>query len=178
MRPDSPETLYLLAQILTNESRPLDALDLLLRAHKIAPENTDVIFLMAQVSMSQNYFEDAIPLLESGLQAAPRRIDLMAALGESYFMAGKVDKAIEEFKKLLDLEGSARSYAFLGLSYRNLGRFDEAKQYFQQGSNWIHVTAPAFSTLDLSPSGKAIRQKRKKCFRRRYAGIRSTPTRC
>ena len=133
LQPDSPETLYLLAQTLTNESRPLDALDLLLRAHKLAPQNTDVIFLMAQVSMSQNYFEDAIPLLESGVQIAPRRADLLAALGESYFMAGKVDKAIEVFKKLVDVEGSARSYAFLGLSYRNLGRFDEAKQYFQEG---------------------------------------------
>jgi tetratricopeptide (TPR) repeat protein len=133
LQPDSPETLYLLAQTLTDESRPLDALDLLLRAHKLAPQNTDIIFLMAQVSMSQNYFEDAIPLLESGLQIAPRRPDLLAALGESYFMAGKVDKAIEEFKKLVDVEGSARSYAFVGLSYRNLGRFDEAKQYFQQG---------------------------------------------
>jgi tetratricopeptide (TPR) repeat protein len=48
-------------------------------------------------------------------------------------MAGKVDKAVEEFKKLLEIEASARSYSFLGLSYRNLGRFDEAKQYFQQG---------------------------------------------
>jgi tetratricopeptide (TPR) repeat protein len=133
LKPESAETLYLLAQVCTNESRPLDALDLLLRAHKIAPENTDVIFLMAQISMSQNYFEDAIPLLESGLQIAPLRSDLRAALGESYFMAGKVDKAVEEFKKLLEIEGSARSYAFLGLSYRNLGRFDEAKQYFQQG---------------------------------------------
>ncbi len=133
LKPESPDTLYLLAQVSTNESRPLDALDLLLRAHKIAPENTDIIFLMAQVSMSQNYFEDAIPLLESGLQIAPLRSDLRAALGESYFMSGKVDKAVEEFKKLVEIEGSARSYAFLGLSYRNLGRFDEAKQYFQQG---------------------------------------------
>jgi len=133
VKPDSPETLYLLAQDYKNESRPLDALNLLLRAHKIAPENTDIIYLMAQVSMSQNYFEDAIPLLESGIQIAPQRPDLRAALGESYFMAGKVDKAIEEFKKLLELEGSARSYAFLGFSYRSLGRYDEAKQYFQQG---------------------------------------------
>jgi len=133
VKPDSPETLYLLAQDYKNESRPLDALDLLLRAHKIAPENTDIIYLMAQVSMSQNYFEDAIPLLESSIQIAPQRPDLRAALGESYFMAGKVDKAIEEFKKLLELEGSARSYAFLGFSYRSLGRYDEAKQYFQQG---------------------------------------------
>ncbi len=133
LQPDSPETMYLLAQAYTNQSHPLDALDLLVRAHKLAPDNTDVIFLMAQVSMSQNYFEDAIPLLESGLQLAPKRADLLAALGESYFMAGKVEKAIDEFKKLLELDKSPRSYAFLGLSYRNLGRFDEAKKYFQDG---------------------------------------------
>jgi tetratricopeptide (TPR) repeat protein len=133
VKPESPEAMYLLAQAYNNQARPLDALDLLVRAHKLAPNNIDVIFLMAQVSMSQNYYEDAIPLLESGLQIAPRRADLLATLGESYFMAGKVEKAIDAFKKLLEVDHSARSYAFLGLSYRNLGRFDEAKQYFQQG---------------------------------------------
>ena len=133
LKPESPDTLYLLAETYKNESRPLDALDLLLRAHKIAPENTDIILLMAQISMSQNYFEDAIPLLESGLQIAPLRSDLRAALGKSYLMAGKFDQAIEEFKKLLEIDNSASSYAYLGLSYRYLGRFDEAKQYFQQG---------------------------------------------
>jgi tetratricopeptide (TPR) repeat protein len=133
MRPESPETMYLLAQAYINQSHPLDALDLLVRAHKVAPENVDIIFLMAQVSMSQNYYEDAIPVLESGLQIAPKRADLLASLGESYFMAGKVDKAIEIFNRLLEVDNSARSYAFLGLSYRNLGRFDEAKQYFEKG---------------------------------------------
>jgi tetratricopeptide (TPR) repeat protein len=111
----------------------VDALDLLARAHKLAPENTDVIFLLARVSMSQNYFEDAIPLLESGLKIAPKRADLHAALGESYFMSGKTEKAIEAFKTLVGLDPSARSYAFLGLSYRHLGRFDEAREYFQAG---------------------------------------------
>ena len=133
IRPESVDAMYLLAQAYTDQSRPLDALDLLVRAHKLAPQNTDVIFLMARVSMSQNYYEDAIPLLELGLQIAPGRADLLASLGQSYFMAGKVEKAIEQFKKLLEIDNSARSYAFLGLSYRNLGRFDEAKQYFQQG---------------------------------------------
>lgn len=133
LKPESAETMYLLARAYSNQTRPLDALDLLVRAHKLAPDNIDVIFLMAQVSMSQNYYEDAIPLLESGLRIAPKRADLLAALGESYFMAGKVEKAIAQFKQLLEIDNSARSFAFLGLSYRNLGRFDEAKQYFQQG---------------------------------------------
>jgi tetratricopeptide (TPR) repeat protein len=133
LNPESPDALYLLAQIESEESRPLDALDLLVRARKIAPENVEIIYLMAQISISQNYFEDAIPLLESGVQLAPKRPDLLAALGESYFMAGKVDKAIEDFSKLVEIEQSARSYAFLGLSYRHLGRFGEAKGYFQKG---------------------------------------------
>jgi tetratricopeptide (TPR) repeat protein len=133
INPDSSETLYLLAQVYTNEKRSVDALDLLARAHKLAPQNTDVIFLLARISMSQNYFEDAIPLLESGLQIAPKRADLHAALGESYFMSGKTEKAVEEFKALIDLDPSAGSYAFMGLSYRHLGRFDEAKKYFEEG---------------------------------------------
>jgi tetratricopeptide (TPR) repeat protein len=133
LKPDSPDALYLLAQAYSEQTRPVDALDLLVRAHKLAPQNTDIIFLMARVSMTQNYYEDAIPLLESGIKIAPRRADLRAALGESYFMSGKTEKAIDEFKKLVEVDPSAGSYAFLGLSYRHLGRFDEARKYFEEG---------------------------------------------
>jgi len=133
LKPDSPDTLYLLAQAYANESRALDALDLLVRARKLAPDNVDILFLMAQIGISQHYYEDAAPLLEAGLQLAPRRNDLRAALGESYFRSGKVEKAIEEYNQLIAVQPSARSYLFLGLSYTHLGRFDEARQAFQNG---------------------------------------------
>lgn len=133
LKPDSAETMYLLAQVYDGQSRPVDALDLLARAHKIAPDHSDIIFLLARVSMTQNFYEDAIPLLESGIKIAPQRADLHAALGESYFMSGKTEKAIDEFKRLVQLDSSARSYTFLGLSYRHLGRFDEARKYFDEG---------------------------------------------
>jgi tetratricopeptide (TPR) repeat protein len=132
-KPDSAETMYLLGEVYKAESKPVDALDELVRAHKLAPENVDVINALARVSMSQNYYEDAIPLLESGLKIAPQRTDLRAALGESYFMSGKVDKAIEEFNQLIQLDPTARSYAFMGLCYRQLGRFEEARKYFEEG---------------------------------------------
>ena len=134
LKPDSADTMYLMAQMEFEQNRPLDALDSLARAHKLAPENTDVISLLARVSMSQDYFEDAIPLLESGLKLAPQRADLHAALGESYFMSGRMEKAIDEFKALIELDPSARSYAFMGIAYRHLGRFDEAKKFLQEGS--------------------------------------------
>jgi len=56
LKPDSPETLLLLAQVDSDQMKPVDALDLLVRAHKLAPENTDVIYSLARVSMSQNYY--------------------------------------------------------------------------------------------------------------------------
>src|SRR5207253_1079259 len=104
-----------------------------LELEKAIALHPDILFLLARVSTSQNYFDDASPLLESGLKIAPQRVDLYAALGESYFMSGKAERAIEEFKTLIQLDPSPRSYTFMGLSYRHLGRFDEARKYFQEG---------------------------------------------
>lgn len=130
---DSPETMYLIAQAGSEQGEQSAALDLLVRARKLAPQNTDIILLLARISMSQNYFEDAIPLLESGVKIAPQRADLHAALGESYFTVGKTEKAIQEFQTLIQLTPSAQSYAYMGIAYRHLGRFDEARTYFQKG---------------------------------------------
>jgi len=133
LSPDSAETLYLLAQAFSNEGKDVDALELLVKAHKLAPRNTDVIFFMARLSMKQAFYEDAIPLLEEGLKVAPNRPNLLAALGECYFMMGKIEDAKETFEALLRADPSARSFAFMGLCYRNLGRFEEAEKYFEQG---------------------------------------------
>ena len=133
LKPDSAATLALLSQVYSAQNRPADALDFLARAHKLAPEDPDIILLLARLSMAQNYFEDAIPLLDSGLKIAPQRADLHAALGESYFMTDRVEKSVEEFKVLVSLNPSAPSYVALGLAYRHLGRFDEARKNFQEG---------------------------------------------
>jgi tetratricopeptide (TPR) repeat protein len=131
--PNSVEALYLLGQIYSDEGKDLDALELLVKAHRLAPENTDVIFLMARLSMKQSFFEDAIPLLQKGLKVAPKRAKLLAALGECYFMAGKVEEAKDTFQTLIQVDPSARSYSFMALCYRNQGRFGEATKYLEQG---------------------------------------------
>lgn len=133
LKPESADTLYLLGQTYWKESRPLDALDKLVRAHAIAPKNTDVILLMAQVSIAEGYVQDAIPLLEKGIEIAPGRVDLRSALGESYFKSDKIDKAIETFQQVIAVQPSPRAFAFLGLSHAYLGRFDQAKQDFNNG---------------------------------------------
>ena len=67
------------------------------------------------------------------MKLAPQRADFYAALGESYFKTEKTEKAIAEFQKLIELDPTAQSYAFMGISYRRLGRFDKAREYFEAG---------------------------------------------
>src|SRR5690348_7785212 len=133
LRPDSVEALYVLAQGYSGQGQDEKALDLLTRAHQLAPRNPDVIFLMARLSMRQSFFQDAVPLLEQGTRIDPRRPDFHAALGECYFNTGKVPQAVREFQTLIKLDPSARSYAFMALYYRHLGRYDEAKKYLRLG---------------------------------------------
>lgn len=133
IQPDSPQALSLQGEVLARESRPMDGLALLVRAHQLAPQDADIILLMAQISIAQHYFEDAVPLLEAGVAIAPQRTDLRAALAESYLMSDRLDKAVGEWRKVVQAEPSARAYASLGLSYFRLGRFDEAKQAFAEG---------------------------------------------
>lgn len=147
LKPDSAETLYLLAQSDFDQQKYVGAAELLVRAHKLAPENTDIIFLMGRVSMMQDYFEDAIQILEAGVKIASKRADLRAALGESYFTSGKLDRAQQEFQTLIQLEPSARSYLFMGLSYRHQGRYDEAKKYFAEGLKKDPQYAPCLYNL-------------------------------
>ncbi len=133
LQPDSAETLYLIGQADSDEQKDMDALDVLVKAHRLAPDNTDVIFLMARLSMKQQFFADAIPLLEQGLKTAPRQPKLLAALGECYFMVGKVGQAKDTFQTLIDVQPAASSYAFMGLWYRHEGKFDEAAKFFERG---------------------------------------------
>ena len=130
---NSAETLYLLAQCLADQNKDIEALELLVRARKIAPENIDVILLMARLSMKQQFYEDAIVLLREGIKLDAARAEFHAALGESYFTVGKVDAAVEEFKLLLQLDHSARSYTYMGLCQRHLGKLDAAKDYLNLG---------------------------------------------
>ena len=147
LKPDSAGTLYLLAQAENDQHKNVDALELLVRARRLSPQNTDIIFLMGRLSMTQDFFEDAIQVLEEGVKIAPQRADLHAALGESYFTVGKIDRALQEFQTLIELEPSAWSYTFMGLSYRHLGRYDEAKKYFNEGLKKDPHNAPCLYNL-------------------------------
>ena len=147
LKPDSADALYRLGKLYTDQRRYIQAMEVLIKAHQLAPRDTDIIFLLSRVSMLQYYFEDAIPLLEAGIEVAPQRPDLHAALGESLFNAGQIEKAQQQFQILVRLDPSSSSYNFLGLCYRHQGQFEEAKKYFQKGIKLNPKYAPCLFNL-------------------------------
>ncbi|MGA8939445.1 MAG: tetratricopeptide repeat protein [Acidobacteriaceae bacterium] len=132
LQPNSVDTLLLLAQADANQSRGLDALDLLVRARTLAPSNPDILYHMARISMSQGYYADAVPLLQQAQKLAPARTDIQIALGESDYNAEKTDAAIAVFQTLTPAAHSALTFSYLGLAHIRLGRFAEAKENFHQ----------------------------------------------
>jgi tetratricopeptide (TPR) repeat protein len=149
LQPDSADTLYLRARADTDLGKDVDALELLVRARKISPKNTDIVLLMARLSMKQQFFEDAIEVLKEGVQIDPRRADLHAALGESYFTVGKVEEAVKEFKTLVSLDPAPRSYALMGMCYRHLGQYDEAKRFLEESLKGDPENLPALFHLGM-----------------------------
>lgn len=131
--PDSVEAMKTLGQVFIDQQRTVDALQVLVKAHKLAPRDADVIFLLARVSMLESYDDDAISLLEEGIKIAPRNPELHAALGECYFQTGKADKALAEFELLREIDPTAKPYAFLSFYYRYMGKFDEARKASLEG---------------------------------------------
>src|SRR5258708_18080866 len=87
-------------------------------------------------------------------------------------MSGKAEKAIEEFKALIQLDPSARSYAFMGLSYRHLGRFDEARKYFQEGLKQDPHSASCFFNMGYIEEGQGNHARAEELFQQ---ALRSSP---
>jgi tetratricopeptide (TPR) repeat protein len=132
-QPDSVPTMYLLAQAEAEQHKYPEALELLTHARELDPSSAEILFLMAQISMVHGMYGNAIPLLEEGIKVAPRQPDLYASLGESYLRIGKSEQAIKTLQALIKLDPSAASYAFMGITYERLGRFDEARKVLTQG---------------------------------------------
>lgn len=99
--------------------------------------------------MKQQFFEDAIEVLKDGVQIDRHRADLHAALGESYFTVGKVEMAVREFKTLVGLDPSPRSCALMGLCYRHLGQYEEAKHFLEESLKGDPENLPALFHLGM-----------------------------
>lgn len=71
--------------------------------------------------------------LEQQVQAKPKDLKLRVALGYTYFLKGKNDKAINELTKVIEIDKKYYdAYYNLGLVYQSEDRLDDALEMFQK----------------------------------------------
>ncbi len=92
------------------------------------PGDPQLLRVLARVHYRVGYFHDAAEVFEEGIRHAPKMGSLYIGLGASYSAMEEMDKAVETFRKALDLGGRTRVMASqaLGKAYVKMGRVEEA----------------------------------------------------
>ena len=88
----------------------------------------------AIVETSLSRYQDAFADYRSALAIIPDLPEAYVGRGNIYFLAGKLDRAIEDYSRALDLNISRAYIAHLnrGMAYEKLGRYDVAEADYRQ----------------------------------------------
>ncbi len=119
---------------LFNLGQPAEALPHFDKALTLEPEEEDLPYIYSYKGncLSQlGRYDEAIAVLNLGRKEDDERPDLHNLLGVCYFKKDEYEKAIEHFKRCVELNpASAMDYANLGVNYTRLEKNEEAVQFF------------------------------------------------
>lgn len=115
----------------------------------------------AIVETALHRYQDAFADYHSALAIIPELPEAFIGRGNIYFLAGKLDRAIEDYSRALDLNISRAYIAYLnrGMAYEKLGRFDVAEMDYRQALAAQPDWELAKEKLDRVLAKQAIKQQ-------------------
>jgi tetratricopeptide (TPR) repeat protein len=130
-----PDFLEALANIYQREKEVAMAKEMYVRAIDEFPDGSTGYIGLAEIYFYTDYDKKkAIELLEARVAKFPGRVDLLVKLGELYYFAAEVDKAIEVLKKALSIDpfpdpySSSDPYYYLAKSYSAKEEYEKARK--------------------------------------------------
>jgi tetratricopeptide (TPR) repeat protein len=156
--PSSPDALYQLGVVNLAENKYKEAEDAFRRAYELNPANSSGLRGVVEAEIAQNHTDQALQLLQTESAKAPERMDLLQALGNTEVRAGKYDKALSYFEKVLasSEEGSkAQGDLFLriGETCRRKGDLTNSIVALQKARQILPENGVVLSTLALVLDG-------------------------
>jgi tetratricopeptide (TPR) repeat protein len=124
---DNGQALELLSQLLIDEGRSQDAIELLSKSagSSSAPEIYD---LLGDAYSQGKNFPKAEDAYRKAVDADPDDAGHRHGLAQSLLSQDKYAAALEQFKKLSELEpGTAENYLRMAQLYRRMGKYDQAE---------------------------------------------------
>ena len=125
--PENGQALEQLSQILVDEGRSKDAIDLLSQA-AVDSASPDIYGLLGDAYSQQKDYDKAEDAYRKAVEEDPDDPAHRHGLAQALLSEDKYPEALDQFKKLAELEpGTSENYLRMAQLYRRLGQFDEAQ---------------------------------------------------
>jgi len=161
--PQNPEALRALAILLQATNRPNQAVPFYRKLLSVQPNDVVAMNNLAWILCeNQQRYKEALKLTEKAIQQAPTYVDLIDTRGVAYYRLGQYDKAVEQFKRCLELypAGSpalAGCHFHLGRTLAALQKTDEAVKHLQIALQ-LAAASPVFSDTDKAEAQQLLRK--------------------
>lgn len=143
LEPDEPLWAYHRAVALKHAGQIEAAHELLVDSADRLPESLGVQLRLAYTLLDEARIDEAWPAFERVIRLAPKRPEGYAGQGELMLARGDHAAAARLLEKALSLDpGLGSAHYSLGLSYRGLGRFEEAARELRLGLGAQRRTIP------------------------------------
>ena len=130
--PDEGQALEQLSQILIDEGRSQEAIELLKQA-AVDSSSPDVYDLLGDAYTQAKDYPNAEDAYRKAIEQDPDDPGHRHGLASALVAQNKYAEAVEQFKKLTELEpGTADNHLRLAELYRRLGQFDNAQKSLEQ----------------------------------------------
>ena len=149
LTPEDYRWPYLLGYLFRMEGRLSESAKELERSLEIEPGHQPGLLRLGKVRLEMGKPGEARPLFDRALELDEDSAAALDGLGRVAAAAGEHAVAIDYFTRALDIQPSATSvHHALGLSYRGLGRLDEARVHLEQGGDApVQVKDPLLMSL-------------------------------
>lgn len=136
-QPNSPDLLYALAQVLQEEAKSKESLELFTRAAKYRnPTSLDLRSVAFNYVLLGDY-EDAIHWLEVASRMDPSNPKILYALGRCYYSNSRFLEAVTMFGRVLAIQPKdMKAEENLGLAYDAANQPDKAEEALRKAASW------------------------------------------
>ena len=171
--PDNGQALEQLSQLLIDEGRSQEAVNLLSQAAGDS-SSPDLYDLLGDAYSQQKDYAKAEDSYRKAVEEEPEEASHRHGLGQALIAQDKYAEALEQFKKLSELEpGTADNYLRMAELYRRLGQFDQAETSLCARNNSLRAASRFCSTRRSSMRIRADTTMPSKCLSDAIAGMKA-----
>ena len=143
--PDSPDSLFLLAQFHTEAAQFMAAGEIADRVLERFPNNKRVLLLKSAVLISQDRAEDAVAVLNTILEIDPKESLALLNRGLSFFRLERWEEAYADYLLIKDLTPAKWSIELkLGEIAEKMERYDDAVTHFENVLDRMDEKSPDY----------------------------------